>query len=154
MHVVLYQPQIPPNTGNIARLCVATRSVLHLVHPLGFKTDDATLKRAGLDYWQYLEVHHHTSWPDFLAAYPRASLYFYSKKVSKPYTFARYEKDDFLVFGAETTGLPDAILQEFADSTYCIPMWGQTRSINLGTSVGIVLYEALRQVHRGFGEGD
>ncbi len=150
MNVVLYQPQIPPNTGNIARLCVATNSHLHLIRPLGFSTDDATLKRAGLDYWEHLTIDYYENWKDFLSRRGAGSLYFYSKKAKIPYTVPQYQKDDFLVFGSETNGLPDEMLERYADSLYTIPMWGPTRSINLATSVGIVLYEGLRQVHRGF----
>ena len=145
MKIVLYQPQIPPNTGNIARLCVATETTLHLIKPLGFSTDDATLKRAGLDYWQYLKLEYHESWADFLKKHSKPRLHLLSKKAQRPYTQVQYNAEDFLVFGAETTGLPEALLAEYADSTATIPMWGPTRSLNLSTSVGIVLYEALRQ---------
>jgi tRNA (cytidine/uridine-2'-O-)-methyltransferase len=150
VNVVLYQPQIPPNTGNIARLCVATDSTLHLIRPLGFDTDDATLRRAGLDYWEHLKIFYYDGWKEFLRSHPNAGMHFYSKKVTQPYTVPRYEKDDFLVFGSETQGLPDAMLEKYACRTWTIPMWGPTRSINLATSVGIVLYEALRQIHLGF----
>ena len=150
MNVVLHQPQIPPNTGNIARLCVATRTHLHLVRPLGFSTDDATLRRAGLDYWQYLELSYYEDWEDFCRRHPLARMHFYSKKAKRPYTLAEYHGDDFLVFGSETKGLPEGMLARYAEQLWTIPMWGPARSINLATSVGIVLYEALRQVHDGF----
>ena len=150
MHVVLYQPQIPPNTGNVARLCVGTRSRLHLIRPLGFSTDDAALRRAGLDYWRYLSLSYHDDWAAFRSAYPEARLHFFSKKAERPYTWAEYRDDDFLVFGCETKGLPEELLREHAESAWQIPMWGETRSLNLSTSVGIVLYEALRQVKHGF----
>jgi tRNA (cytidine/uridine-2'-O-)-methyltransferase len=150
MNVVLYQPQIPPNTGNVARLCVGTRSHLHLIRPLGFATDDATLRRAGLDYWQYLSLSYHDHWEAFRAAHPSARLHFFSKKAERPYTFAEYREDDFLVFGCETKGLPEELLSDNVDRAWRIPMWGETRSLNLSTSVGIVLYEALRQVKNGF----
>ena len=150
MNVVLYQPQIPPNTGNVARLCVGTRSHLHLIRPLGFATDDATLRRAGLDYWQYLSLSYHDDWSAFRAAHPGARLHFYSKKAERPYTLAEYREDDFLVFGCETKGLPEELLRENAERAWKIPMWGETRSLNLSTSVGIVLYEALRQTKNGF----
>jgi len=149
MNVVLYQPQIPPNTGNIARLCVGTTSRLHLIRPLGFDTDDATLKRAGLDYWQYLELFYYDDWRDFIRQHGGARLHFFSKKVERPYTEAPFADGDFLVFGCETSGLPEEIHQEFGDQMWCIPMWGPTRSLNLSTSVGIVLYDALRRV-KGF----
>jgi len=148
MNVVLHQPQIPPNTGNVARLCVATRSPLHLIKPLGFATDDATLRRAGLDYWRHLELYYYEDWEDFAASHRGKGLHFYSKKVPRPYTEAKYADDDFLIFGSETEGLPEAILAKHAERSWTIPMWGPTRSINLATSVGIVLYEALRQVRR------
>jgi len=150
MQVVLYQPQIPPNTGNVARLCVATKTKLHLIRPLGFDTDDATLRRAGLDYWKYLKLAYHDDWEAFLRANTEANLYFYSKKARRPYTAASYREMDYLVFGCETKGLPEVLLERYAERVYTIPMWGETRSLNLSTSVGIVLYEALRQVHRGF----
>lgn len=150
MHVVLHQPQIPPNTGNVARLCVGTQSQLHLIRPLGFSTDDAALRRAGLDYWKHLEVFYYENWEEFLARHPRTNMYFYSKKATRPYTEANYQNEDFLVFGSETKGLPEEMLNQYAAQIRTIPMWGPTRSLNLSTSVGIVLYEALRQVHRGF----
>ncbi|MFO1462538.1 MAG: tRNA (cytidine(34)-2'-O)-methyltransferase [bacterium] len=152
MNVVLYQPQIPPNTGNVARLCVATRTHLHLIRPLGFDTDDATLKRAGLDYWKYLEISYHEDWGAFGAAHPEANLYFFTKKARRPYTAPRYSQGDFLVFGCETKGLPEEILARYAERLYAIPMWGPTRSLNLSTSVGVVLYEALRQIHGDFAD--
>jgi tRNA (cytidine/uridine-2'-O-)-methyltransferase len=148
--VVLYQPQIPPNTGNIARLCVATRSVLHLIHPLGFSTEDSQLKRAGLDYWRHLDVRHHEDWERFLKEKGEGGMFFFSKKAHRPYTHAAYREGDFLVFGSETTGLPEEMRRRYEAELFTIPMWGETRSINLATSVGIVLYEALRQAHGGF----
>ena len=150
MHVVLYQPRIPPNTGNIARLCVATRTVLHLIRPLGFSTDDSQLKRAGLDYWEHLEIHYHDDWDAFVRDRPQGNLFFFSKKAAKPYTRARYGEGDFLVFGSETDGLPEELMRRHESGLYTIPMWGPTRSLNLSTSVGIVLYEALRQWKDGF----
>ncbi len=151
MHIVLCQPQIPPNTGNVARLCVATHSVLHLVRPLGFSTNDAALRRAGLDYWEFLTVHHHEDWEEFLSKREgRGAMYFYSKKAERPYTRPNYREGDYLVFGAESTGLSEEMLTRYADSLYTTPLWGPTRSIKLSTSVGIVLNEALRQVHQGF----
>lgn len=152
MNVVLCQPQIPPNTGNIARLCVATRTRLHLIRPLGFSTDDSQLKRAGLDYWQHLEIYYYDNWEDFLQAQPDANLHLYSKKARRPYTAVEYKDSDYLVFGSETQGLSGEMLERYAERLCTIPMWGPTRSLNLSTSVGIVLYEALRQVHGGFKE--
>ncbi len=150
LHLVLYQPQIPPNTGNIARLCVATQCELHLIHPLGFQADAAAVKRAGLDYWQHLSVHQHDSWAVFLQKYSQARMHFFSKKAKRPYTEVQYQDGDFLIFGSETKGLPDEILQEFQKDLCTIPMWGPTRSLNLSTSAGIVTYEALRQVTENF----
>jgi tRNA (cytidine/uridine-2'-O-)-methyltransferase len=110
MNIVLYQPEIPPNTGAIARICAATRSPLHLVAPLGFKIDDKHLKRAGLDYWEYVEVLLHDSWQDFLERYGSRRLLFFSKKARQSYTKAHYKEDDYLVFGPETRGLPQELL--------------------------------------------
>jgi tRNA (cytidine/uridine-2'-O-)-methyltransferase len=146
MHVVLYQPEIPPNTGSVARLCAATLTPLHLIEPLGFKIDDKHLKRAGLDYWEFVDLHVHRSWEDFLARSPNARLRFFSKKAVRSYTQARYGADDFLVFGPETRGLPESWLAANAESTYRIPMMGKVRSLNLSNAVSIVLYEALRQL--------
>src|SRR5204863_7274283 len=139
MNVVLYQPQIPPNTGNIARLCVGTMSELHLIRPLGFLTDDATLKRAGLDYWRHLEISYYESWEEFLAKRRGARLHFFSKKAERPYTRILFEEQDFLVFGSETEGFPISFHENYAEQMWTIPMWGPTRSLNLSTSVGIVL---------------
>lgn len=147
MHIVLYQPEIPPNTGSIARLCAATDTPLHLVAPLGFKIDDKHLKRAGLDYWKYVDVRHHDSWEDFFRRHGEESLLYFSKRASNPYTQARYQENDFLIFGPETVGLPQALLEANADRAYRIPMMGQgVRSLNLSNAVSIVLYEALRQL--------
>ena len=150
MHIVLVHPQIPPNTGNVARLCVATGIRLHLVHPLGFKVDEPSVRRAGLDYWQHLQWEEHESWEAFEKKFPVDRMHFFSKKGDRPYTSAKYQKDDFLIFGSETKGLSEEILKKYSDHTWTIPMWGPTRSLNLSTSVGIVAYEALRQVTGGF----
>ncbi|MBI2986865.1 MAG: tRNA (uridine(34)/cytosine(34)/5-carboxymethylaminomethyluridine(34)-2'-O)-methyltransferase TrmL [Deltaproteobacteria bacterium] len=147
MHIVLYQPEIPPNTGSIARLCAATNTPLHLVAPLGFKIDDKHLRRAGLDYWKYVDVRCHDSWKDFLREHGRKQLLYFSKKATQSYTTARYRKENFLVFGPETRGLPQELLDANADRAYRIPMMGQgVRSLNLSNAVSIVLYEALRQL--------
>lgn len=150
VQIVLHQPQIPPNTGNIARLCVAASCRLHLIHPLGFQVDEPATRRAGLDYWKHLDLEEHPSWEAFQTRYQQGSFYFFSKKARRPYSQARYRKGDFLIFGSETRGLPEGILTQFADRTLTIPMWGETRSLNLATSVGIVAYEALRQITGGF----
>ena len=147
MNVVLFQPEIPPNTGSIARLCAATDTTLHLVEPLGFKIDDKHLKRAGLDYWKYVQLELHESWAAFLREYGPKRLLFFSKKARRSYTRASYQEADFLVFGPETRGLPQDLLDANQDRAYCIPMTGQAvRSLNLASAVSIVLYEALRQL--------
>jgi tRNA (cytidine/uridine-2'-O-)-methyltransferase len=150
VQIVLHQPQIPPNTGNIARLCVGASCRLHLIHPLGFRLDEPATRRAGLDYWKYLDLEEHASWEAFQSQYQEGSFFFFSKKARRPYSQARYQKGDFLIFGSETRGLPEDILKQFEARTLTIPMWGETRSLNLATSVGIVAYEALRQITRGF----
>lgn len=147
MRVVLYQPEIPPNTGSIARLCAATNTPLHLIAPLGFKIDDKHLKRAGLDYWEYVEIHLHDSWKHFLRASAGKRLLLFSKKAQISYTQARYREEDFMVFGPETRGLPADLLEEHRDRAYRIPMMSRgVRSLNLSNAVSIVLYEALRQL--------
>jgi tRNA (cytidine/uridine-2'-O-)-methyltransferase len=147
MHVVLYQPEIPPNTGSVARLCAATLTPLHLIEPLGFKIDDKHLKRAGLDYWEFVDLHVHRSWEEFLARHPEAPLLYFSKKAPRSYTLARFTAHDFLVFGPETRGLPEAWLTKNQERAYRIPMMGRgVRSLNLSNAVSIVLYEGLRQI--------
>ncbi|MGH7768127.1 MAG: tRNA (uridine(34)/cytosine(34)/5-carboxymethylaminomethyluridine(34)-2'-O)-methyltransferase TrmL [Candidatus Binatia bacterium] len=149
MHVVLYQPEIPQNTGSIARLCAATQTPLHLVAPLGFKIDDKHLKRAGLDYWPYVDVRLHDSWENFLRKHGEGRLKFFSKKAAHSYTLASYRSGDFLVFGPETRGLPQELLDAHADRSFRIPMMTQAvRSLNLSNAVSIVLYEALRQLEK------
>ncbi|WP_456387567.1 tRNA (cytidine(34)-2'-O)-methyltransferase [Desulfolithobacter sp.] len=146
-HIALVEPEIPPNTGSIARLCGATDSVLDLIHPLGFSTDDRHLKRAGLDYWEHVRINH---WPDldtFLGAQDEQRLYFFTTKTRRPYYEARYRPGDCLIFGRETRGLPGEILDLYQDRCYTIPMSNiHIRSLNLAMSAGIVLYEALRQL--------
>ena len=147
MHVVLFQPEIPQNTGSISRLCAATDTPLHLVAPLGFKIDDKHLKRAGLDYWPYVDVRLHDSWEDFLRKHAEGALLFFSKRAVQSYTQARYQEGDFLVFGPETRGLPQDLLDAHQDRAFRIPMMGEgVRSLNLSNAVSIVLYEALRQL--------
>lgn len=147
-HVVLVEPEIPPNTGSIARLCGATDSVLHLVHPLGFSTDDKHLKRAGLDYWAHVCIVH---WPDldtFLAAQAEERLHFFTTKSKRPYTEASYQPGDMLIFGRETKGLPEEILALYTERCLTLPMSNpHIRSLNLAMTAGIVLYEAIRQQH-------
>jgi tRNA (cytidine/uridine-2'-O-)-methyltransferase len=145
-HVVLVEPEIPPNTGTIARLCGATNTTLHLVHPLGFSTDDRYLKRAGLDYWQHVTIVHWPNFAAFVAAHPAHRLYLFSKKSSRPYTEARFLPGDLMVFGKETQGLPEDFLNSHPERCYTVPMANQhIRSLNLAMTAGIVLYEALRQ---------
>jgi tRNA (cytidine/uridine-2'-O-)-methyltransferase len=149
MHVVLYQPEIPPNTGSVARLCAATLTPLHLIEPLGFKIDDKHLKRAGLDYWEFVDLKVHKSWDAFLKHKPGERLLYFSKRAEPSYTEARYREDDVLVFGPETRGLPHEFLNANAGRYYRIPMMGAgVRSLNLSNAVSIVLYEALRQLGR------
>ncbi len=145
-HVVLVEPEIPPNTGNIGRLCVAAGATLHLVHPLGFSLDERSLRRAGLDYWPHLRLKEWPDWATFAAARVPADRWFlFSTKASRPYTSQRFEAGDFLIFGRETRGLPETLLAEHPGSVLHVPMRPEARSINLGTCVGIVLYEAIRQ---------
>ena len=147
MKVVLFEPEIPPNTGSIARLCAATLTPLHLIEPLGFKIDDKHLKRAGLDYWEFVDVTVHSSWPAFLSAIQPSRLLFFSKRATLSYTAMHYQEDDSLVFGPESRGLPASLLQGNADCVLRIPMMGHgVRSLNLSNAVSIALYEGLRQL--------
>jgi tRNA (cytidine/uridine-2'-O-)-methyltransferase len=149
LHVALVAPEIPPNTGNIARLCAATGCRLHLVDPLGFSLEDRYLRRAGLDYWRWLDLRRWTDLDELGRECAGQRFYYYSSRVSRPYTRAPYGRGDVLVFGNESAGLPEALLRDNLDRTYTIPMWGRVRSLNLSTSVGIVVYEALRNI-KGF----
>jgi tRNA (cytidine/uridine-2'-O-)-methyltransferase len=147
LNVALYQPEIPANTGNIARLCGAAEVRLHLIHPLGFRVDDRHLKRAGLDYWHEIDVRHHRSFDQFLAGMQgRGRLLAFTRHVSRPYTDATVEKGDYLLFGQETAGLPDDIRKAYP--CYAVPIWGKVRSLNLSTAVGIVTYHYLHQMGR------
>jgi len=147
-NVVLIEPEIPPNTGNIARLCLATDSTLHLVRPLGFSIDDKTLKRAGLDYWQETKVVLWDSFAELQAANSGAHYWFLTTKSKRPYYDAPFEAGDFLVFGRETKGLPEPLLEANAPRLLTIPMTAKTRSLNLATAVGIVLFDAMRQIRQ------
>jgi tRNA (cytidine/uridine-2'-O-)-methyltransferase len=147
-HIVLIEPEIPPNTGNIARLCGATRTVLHLVGKLGFSTDDRALKRAGLDYWQEVDIRYWHDFDELLKSHPDARIFFTSKKAEKSYVEAEFNEGDFIVFGKETQGLPEELLEANIEWTIRIPIFGKVRSLNLSTAAGIVLYEALRQTGR------
>jgi tRNA (cytidine/uridine-2'-O-)-methyltransferase len=148
VNIVLVQPEIPPNTGNVARLCAATGATLHLVEPLGFRLDDKTLKRAGMDYWEEVTWQYHESLDSLKAkADPAATFYYASTKVKRPYTEPRYQWDDYLVFGRETAGLPEELLRANPETNITIPMWNpKARSLNLSTAVAVVLYEAMRQI--------
>jgi tRNA (cytidine/uridine-2'-O-)-methyltransferase len=144
-NVVLVEPEIPPNTGNIGRLCLATRSTLHLVKPLGFSLDNRELRRAGLDYWEEVRLQLWGSFDSLRRAQPSGARYFFlTTKSKRPYYEVRFQKDDFLVFGRETKGLSQDLLAANIDNCITIPMHG-TRSLNLATAVAIVLFEAMRQ---------
>jgi tRNA (cytidine/uridine-2'-O-)-methyltransferase len=147
VNIVLIEPEIPPNTGNIARLCAATQTTLHLVEPLGFKLDDAQLKRAGLDYWQHLRWHRWLDWTVFQKQLPAgARLWLIESKGPRHYAEVRYESGDYLVFGRETAGLPAGIVAQYPETWLRIPMFDKhVRSLNLSNCVALVLYEALRQ---------
>ncbi len=145
LNIVLYEPEMAANTGNIGRTCVATGTVLHLIEPLGFQLTERKLKRAGMDYWEQLEVHRYADWEDFLEKNPGARIYMATTKAEKIYTEVRYEPDCFIMFGKESAGIPEEILLEYRDTCVRIPMLEKIRSLNLGNSAAIVLYEALRQ---------
>lgn len=148
-HIALWEPEIPPNTGNVGRLCVATGATLHLVGRLGFRLDDRSLRRAGIDYWPEVDCRRHATLEDFERSVADSRLFCFSARASVPYTEVRYRDDDVLLFGGESHGLPEGVLARYADRTFCIPMpASKVRSLNLATAVGIVLYEALRQLHK------
>lgn len=145
MHIVLVEPEIPGNTGNIARLCAATHSELHLVRPLGFSTDDRYLKRAGLDYWSLVTVHYYDSFAEVAKKYQGHTFYFNTTKAHKHYSDVHYNAEDILVFGKETAGLPETLLKANWETCVRIPMLKDARSLNLSNAVAVVVYEALRQ---------
>jgi tRNA (cytidine/uridine-2'-O-)-methyltransferase len=148
IHVVLVEPEIPPNTGNVARSCVATESVLHIVKPMGFVIDDKKLKRAGLDYWPFVKLFVHESLNDFLNKYTGRTMYFVETFGEKSYSDVKFNDEDMVVFGSETTGLPKELVQQNLKNSIRIPMTEnvQFRSLNLSNSVNIILFEALRQI--------
>ena len=145
LNIVLYEPEIPANTGNIGRSCVATNTRLHLIEPLGFSLEEKQLKRAGMDYWKDLDVTTYVNWEDFCEKNPDAKIYFATTKARHVYSDVNYEPDCYIVFGKESAGIPEEILKEHPETCVRIPMVGETRSLNLSNSVAIVLYEALRQ---------
>ncbi len=145
MNIVLVEPEIPANTGNIARTCAVTGTTLHLIRPLGFSTDDKYLKRAGLDYWHLVEVVYHDSFLEFAARYKWGRFYFATTKALNTYTEIEYDKGGFLIFGKETKGLPPEILSGYSGQRMRVPMINTARSLNLANSAAVVLYEALRQ---------
>lgn len=149
LNVVLVEPEIPPNTGNVARTCLAAGAALHLVEPLGFDISDRSLKRAGMDYWHLVNI---TRWPNFLTikkTYANARFWFFTTKTTRLYFDVHYQDGDFLVFGRETKGLPKSLLDANADHCVTLPMNPNARSLNLATAAGIGLYEAVRQTSRG-----
>lgn len=145
-HVVLYQPEIPANTGNIGRLCVGTNSMLHIIKPMRFLLTDKLVKRAGLDYWDKLPLKIHDSLDDFLAEFSNSNKYFCTTKTKSNYTDRTYKKGDVFIFGPESKGIPEDILNKFQKQNITIPMSSKIRSINLSNSVAIVIYEAWRQI--------
>lgn len=149
INIVLYQPEIPANSGNIARLSVATACELHLIRPLGYVLSDRYLKRAGLDYWPHVKLNIYDGLDQLIEKHPGSRFFYFSTKAGRPYTEVSYKDGDFLVFGPESRGLPEEILKKNEENALTIPMFGPVRSINLSTAVGVVVYEALRQI-RGF----
>ena len=145
MNIVLLEPEIPANTGNIGRTCVAAGARLHLIGPRGFRLDEKSLKRAGMDYWHQLDVTTYIDYEDFLGRNPGARIYMATTKATKIYTEVSYEPDCYIMFGKESAGIPEEILVDHKEECIRIPMAGQIRSLNLGNSVAVVLYEALRQ---------
>jgi tRNA (cytidine/uridine-2'-O-)-methyltransferase len=146
-NIVLVEPEIPNNTGNIGRTCVGGNASLHLVGPLGFEISDKQLKRAGLDYWKDLSWTQYSAWEDLLAKIERPDrIFLLSAKATKSYFDAKFEPGDWLVFGKETQGLPQGLLNRYPDQTYLIPMFGPVRGFNLASSVAMVLYEGIRQI--------
>lgn len=146
MHIVLVEPEIPGNTGNIARLCAANHLTLHLVKPLGFSLEDKYLKRAGLDYWNLVDVVIHDNFNEVLTKYAGHRFFYNTTKAEKPYTDIRFNEEDLLVFGRETKGLPETLLKQYPEFCIRIPMVEAARSLNLSNAVAIVAYEALRQI--------
>ena len=145
LNIVLHEPEMPANTGNIGRTCVATNTKLHLIKPLGFQINDKMLRRAGLDYWDKLDVTIYEDFEDFLVKNPGAKIYMATTKAIRSHSDVKFEDDCYIMFGKETAGIPESILKQYQDTAIRIPMWGEIRSLNLSNAVAIVLYEALRQ---------
>lgn len=145
MHIILHQPEIPANTGNIGRTCVATGTDLHLIEPLGFSVSEKALKRAGMDYWKNLDVTTYINFDDFLKKHPNAKIWMATTKAQKDYSQVAYGPDDYIMFGKESAGIPEEILVEYEETCIRIPMKEDIRSLNLSNAAAIVLYEALRQ---------
>ncbi|MCI8432656.1 MAG: tRNA (cytidine(34)-2'-O)-methyltransferase [Lachnospiraceae bacterium] len=145
MHIVLHQPEIPGNTGNIGRTCVATGTPLHLIEPLGFRLDEKSIRRAGMDYWKDLDVRRYMNYADFLEKNPGARIWMATTKARKSYTEVTYGPEDYIMFGRESAGIPEEILVENEESCIRIPMLSAIRSLNLSNSAAVILYEALRQ---------
>ena len=145
MNIVLHEPEIPANTGNIGRTCVATGTSLHLIKPLGFDISDKAVRRAGMDYWKELDLHVYEDFEEFVEKNPGARIYMATTKARKAYTEVEYKGNDFIMFGKESAGIPEDILVKYEDTSVRIPMIGEIRSLNLSNSVSIILYEALRQ---------
>ncbi|MBO5337332.1 MAG: tRNA (cytidine(34)-2'-O)-methyltransferase [Lachnospiraceae bacterium] len=150
MHIILHQPEIPQNTGNIGRTCVATGTSLHLIEPLGFRLNEKEIKRAGMDYWEHLDVNRYMNFEEFKEKHPDAKIWMATTKAKHVYTDVEFGPDDFIMFGKESAGIPEEILVDYEETCIRIPMLPAIRSLNLSNSVAIVLYEALRQ--NGFDE--
>ena len=145
MNIILHQPEIPANTGNIGRTCVATGTSLHLIEPLGFRLDEKSVKRSGMDYWNKLDVSRYINYEEFQEKHPDAKIWMATTKARRLYTEAEFGRDDFIMFGKESAGIPEEILVENEETCIRIPMLSQIRSLNLSNAAAIVLYEALRQ---------
>lgn len=145
MHIILHQPEIPANTGNIGRTCVATGTALHLIEPLGFRLDEKSIKRAGMDYWEHLDVTRYMNFREFQDRHPGARIWYATTKAKRLYTAAAFGQDDYIMFGKESAGIPEELLVENEETCIRIPMLDEIRSLNLSNAVAIVLYEALRQ---------
>lgn len=145
MHIILHQPEIPMNTGNIGRTCVATGTSLHLIEPLGFRLDEKSIKRSGMDYWEHVDVTRYMNFDEFKALHPNAKIWMATTKAKQVYTDVTFGEDDYIMFGRESAGIPEEILVDYEETCIRIPMLSDIRSLNLSNSVAIVLYEALRQ---------